>query len=136
MVHMFVDLFVLETVTLGLQVKLMGHMFVDLFGFSVFTKKTTKNSHSPHPQHLLRHTSIGSTLSFTSSGVSSLPARNVVLSYTSTGVDSNRFADDQTVLDQLAHVLPGVSVGDHGGLVRIQPDLVFAAFHDGGGEPL
>jgi hypothetical protein len=36
----------------------------------------------------------------------------------------------ETVLDELADVLPGVGVGNLVDLVRIQPDFVFATFHD------
>jgi hypothetical protein len=69
-------------------------------------------------------------------------------------VDSDRFLDDQTVLDQFANVLPylevmiiilkveckgeltGVSIGNFVDLVRIQPDLPFATFHNRRGKPL
>ena len=39
------------------------------------------------------------------------------------GVNSDGLLDDETVLDQLPDVLPGVGVGNLADLVRIQPNL-------------
>ena len=41
----------------------------------------------------------------------------------SPGVDGYRLLDDQTILDQLPDVLPGVGISDLTDLIRIQPDL-------------
>ena len=41
------------------------HMAVDLLGLPVSAEQAPQNSHPPHPGHLLGHTSIGRTLSFT-----------------------------------------------------------------------
>ena len=41
------------------------HVPVNFLGLPVATKKTTQDSHSPHPWQLFWHTSIGCTLSFT-----------------------------------------------------------------------
>ena len=35
----------------------------------------------------------------------------------------------ETILDELANVLPGVGVGDLVDFIGIQPDFVLAAFH-------
>ena len=65
-------------------------------------------------------------------------------------MDSHGLLDDQTVLDQLADVLPGVRVRDLVDLVwvepdlededededEVEPDLVLAALHDAGGQAL
>ena len=41
----------------------------------------------------------------------------------SPGVDGYGLLDDQTILDQLPDVLPGVGISDLTDLIRIQPDL-------------
>ena len=47
-------------------------------------------------------------------------------------VDNLWLPDDQTVLDQLPDVLPGVSVGDLRGFVRVKPYLALATLEDRG----
>lgn len=42
-------------------------------------------------------------------------------------VHSDRLANDQTILDQLAHMLTGVGVGDLVAFIGIEPDLVASA---------
>jgi hypothetical protein len=59
------DTLVLETVTLGLEVKVVIQVLVDLTSFSVLGEETTENTHTTHPDNLAGHTSIGSTLSLT-----------------------------------------------------------------------
>jgi len=105
-------------------------MFVNLLCFTVLLKKTSQHTHPSHPVDFLGHTGIGCTLALSASGVPSLPPGNGVLPYASSGVDSLGFPDDKTILDQLAHVLAGVRVGDHVGLIWVQPDFILAALHD------
>ena len=56
-----------------------------------------------------------------------------VVTDTGTRMNGHGLLDDQTVLDELADVLPGVGIGNLVDLVGIQPDFVFAAFHHGSG---
>ena len=41
------------------------HVAVNLLRFTVSSEQPAQNSHPPHPRYLLRHSSIGSTLSLT-----------------------------------------------------------------------
>jgi hypothetical protein len=122
---------VLELVTLGVGVQLVEQVLVDLLSLSVFSQQTTQHTQSSHPQHLERHTGVGSTLALTETSVSSLGLGGNQALVARLGVNHIGLADDETVLDQLAHVLSTVGVGDLGGLVRIHPNLALAALKDG-----
>jgi len=111
-------------------------MFVNLLCLTVLLKKTSQHTHPSHPVDFLRHTGVSSTLAFSTSSVPSLPPGNGVLPYASSWVDSLRFSDNKTILDQLAHILARVRVGDHVGLIWVQPDFVLATLHDSGRQPL
>ena len=175
-------------------------MTIDLFGLTITSEKSSKNSHAFHPQFFLRHTGILGTLAFTVASVTAFPAGFGVLTNPGTGVDGNGLFDDlklwngkkmsktrqmfhlttklfriensdeikpslecqfsvkefnskehdcvegkyyillfmfrqvitktyQTVLDELANVLPGVGIGNLVDFVGVQPNLVFATFH-------
>ena len=41
------------------------HVAVNLLRFTVSSEQPAQNSHPPHPGYLLRHSSVGSTLSLT-----------------------------------------------------------------------
>ena len=69
-------------------------------------------------------------------GVPALPPRLGVLPHPGPRVHSHWLLDHKTVLDELADVLPRVGVGNLVDLVGIEPDLVAAALHRRGGEPL
>ena len=49
---------------------------------------------------------------------------------------SNGFADDEAICNELSDCLTGVGVRDLAGLVRIEPDLTFAAANNGGRKAL
>ena len=57
---------VLELVTLGLEVQLVVHLAVDLLLVSISAQETTEDTQAAHPQDLLGHASVPSTLSLTS----------------------------------------------------------------------
>lgn len=105
-------------------------MPVDLLGLPVAAQQTAQDPHAAHPAQLLRHASVGRTLSLTCGGhvglnqrsrpseasperwsqltdshVSSFAARQRVLAATRPRVDSNRLADDETILHQFADLL-------------------------------
>ena len=58
------------------------------------------------------------------------------LTDTKTGVHDGGLLDDETVGEQLADILAGVCIADFSGLVRIEPDLAFAAAEHLGGKRL
>ena len=54
----------------------------------------------------------------------------------SLGVHNDVLFGDKTILDELAHVLTAVGVGDLGLLVGVEPDLLGAASQDGSSESI
>jgi len=130
------DSLVLEDVTLGLEVKLVVDVLVELLLLSVLGQKSSEDSLASHPHELDRHTRVSGTESLTGSGVSALSSGFGVGSCAGSRVDNGGLLDDQTILDKSSHLMPRVGVGDVLVFVGVQPDLVFAALHDSGGEPL
>ena len=118
--------FVFEHVTLYLKVKAVIHVAVNLLRFTVSSEQPAQNSHPPHPGYLLRHSSIGSTLSLTYTHMPALPASQGVFPASSPGMDSHRLLDDQPIFDQLPDLLVGVGIGNFISLIGVQPDLLFA----------
>ena len=111
-------------------------MAVNLLRFTVSSEQPAQNSHPPHPGYLLRHSSIGSTLSLTYTHMPALPASQGVFPASSPGMDSHRLPDDQPIFDQLPDLLAGAGIGDFISLIGVQPDLLFATAKDAGGKPL
>merc|ERR1719481_801684 len=68
------DALVLEHVTLGFDVELVIEMSVDLLVFAVFLQQTPQDSHTPHPQLLDGHPSVGCSLALAGAGVTALSA--------------------------------------------------------------
>ena len=128
--------FVFEHVTLHLQVQAVVHVAVSLLRFTVSSEQPAHNSHPPHPGYLLRHSSIGSTLSLTYTHMPALLASQGVFPALSPGMDSHRLPDDQPIFDQLPDLLAGVGIGDFISLIGVQPGLLFATAKDAGGKPL
>jgi len=81
-------------------------MFVNLLGLSIFLEQTTKDTHTSDPDDLLRHASVGRALALACSCVTTLTTCQRVLAYTRPRVNGDRLANDQTILYQLANVLP------------------------------
>ena len=127
--------FVFEHVTLYLKVKAVIHVAVNLLRFTVSSEQPVQNSHR-HPGYLLRHLSIGSTLSLTYTHMPALPASQGVFPASSPGMDNHKLLDDQPIFDQLQDLLAGVGTGDFISLIGVQPDLLFATAKDAGGKPL
>jgi hypothetical protein len=98
------DTLVLETVTLGLKVKMMVKMLIDLTGFSVLGKKTTEDTHTSHPNNLAGHTSIGSTLSLTVTHMTTVTLGSSTDENTETRLRDLGLTDDKSVLDELTDV--------------------------------
>ena len=153
------DSLVLEHVTLCLEVKLVVHVLVDLLLLSVLGQKSSEDTLASHPQELDGHTGVGGTESLTGTSVSALSSSFGVGSCPGARVHNGGLLDDQTILDESSHLMPGkllailqhtelqaqlerkdglprVGVGDVLVFIGVQPDLVFAALHDSGGEPL
>uniref|UniRef100_A0A8C8Z1C9 Uncharacterized protein n=1 Tax=Prolemur simus TaxID=1328070 RepID=A0A8C8Z1C9_PROSS len=89
-----------------------------------------QNPHPPHPGYLLRHSSIGCTLSLTYAHMPALQAGQGVFPASSSRMDSHRLADDQPIFDQLPDLLTRVGIGDFISLIGVQPDLLFATAED------
>ena len=66
--------------------------------------------------------------------MSSNSPSGVEFSGAGTGVHGDGFADDEAIADQLADCLTGIGIGDLVGLVRVEPDLAFAAADHCGGQ--
>ena len=96
---------VLKHVSFGLHVQVVVHVVVDLFCLSVFSKQSSKDSHTPHPDDLLRHTCIGGTLPLTITTVSSLLSGFICLTNTSTTMDNLWLLDDQAIFDKFSDIL-------------------------------
>ena len=92
--------------TLGLHVQVVIQVAIDFLGFPVAFQQTTEDTHAANPKELLGHTGVSSTLPLTKTRVTAFTASFSVLANTSSGVDSHRLLDDQTILDQLTDVLP------------------------------
>ena len=99
------DVLVLELVTLGGQVKSVVHLAVNLLLVTIPTEKATKDTKAAHPDDLLRHTSIPSTLSLTLALMATLALGLSPLLAAGAGVGGHVLSHDQTVLDQLSNVL-------------------------------
>lgn len=83
-----------------------------------------------------RHTGVGGTLALTEASVTSVPAGEVKLTSTGSGVHGDGLADDEAIGDELSHSLAGVGVADLADFVGIEPDLVLAAADDRRGQAL
>ena len=64
------DSLVLELVTLWSKIEVMVNISVDLLGFSILSKKSSKNSLSTHPEDLWWHSGVSGTLSLTETWMS------------------------------------------------------------------
>jgi len=121
--------FVLEYVTLCLQVELVVHMFVEFLRLAVLGEEAAEDAHATNPEELDGHASIGGTLAFTGASVTTLATCLNIQSGARTRVNGDGLANDQTVLDQTSHLMARVGVGNVCVLVGVEPDLVLAALH-------
>ena len=99
------NVLVLELVTLGGKVELMVHLAVDLLGLSISLEESTEDTETSHPEDLLRHTGVASTLSLTGALMATLALGLSPLLAAGAGVGGHILSHDQTVLDQLPNVL-------------------------------
>jgi len=127
---------VLEGVTFAQLVEFMVKVFVDLARSTVFDEKTSENTQASHPEDLARHSRILCTLSLTEASVSTNSSGGVQLSSTGSRVHGNWLADDEAIAHQFSDGLARVCIGDLLDLVRVEPDLAFAAADDGRREAL
>lgn len=127
---------VLEDIALCLHVQIVVQVSVDLLVLSVFLQEATQDTHPSDPKHFDWHTGVGGTLSLTSASVTTLATSLNVAADTGARVDSDGLADDQTIFDQLSHVLTRVGVGNLVAFIRIKPDLVPSALEHGRSQTL
>uniref|UniRef100_A0A1L8EGN8 Uncharacterized protein n=2 Tax=Haematobia irritans TaxID=7368 RepID=A0A1L8EGN8_HAEIR len=114
----------------------MVQVTIDFLAITVFLQQTSEDTLTLHPQEFGGHTGIGCTLALTKTTVTALATSFSVFAYTITRVYNNGLLDDQTILDQFADVLAGVGVCDLINFIGIQPDLLLAASHYRGCQPL
>ena len=81
-------------------------MLVNLLIIPVGLEETSEDALASNPDHLLWHTGVGRTLPLTSASVATLATCQLVLANASSRVHGLWLADDKTVLDQFANVLP------------------------------
>ena len=93
------------------------------FSLPVSLQESSQNSHPLHPEVFLTGPGVSCSLPLTEPTVTTFPPGLVVGPHAGPGVDSHGLLDDETVLDQLPDVGPGVGVGDLVDLVGVQPDL-------------
>jgi hypothetical protein len=67
---------VFELVTLSSKVEMMINVGADFLGFSIFSKKSSEDSLSSHPEDLGWHSSVSGTLSFTHTSMSTYLNKN------------------------------------------------------------
>jgi len=81
---------------------------------------TTEHTDTTYPDQLERKTSIGSTITLTSTSVTTFALGLIALPYTASGVNNSRLLRDETIL---------LHVG-------VQSDFALSAFEDRSGEAL
>lgn len=108
-----------EHVTSHFQAQAMIRVVDNLLGFTVSSKHLEKNSHPPHPGYLLSHSSIDSTLWFTSAICLPFLQAKVFFRDQAWGMDNHRLLDHQSIFDQLPDLLMGVGNGDFIGLTGV-----------------
>lgn len=79
-------------------------MLVNLAGISVLPQQSSEYPLPSHPLDLGRHTSLGSTLSLTGTGVPAFSLGSEEFSCAGTGVDDSGLDDDMAILDELGDV--------------------------------
>lgn len=127
---------VLENVTLAAQVQLVVQVLVNLLRLTVLAQQPAQDTHAAQPQDLSRHTRLLGTPALTRADVAALALGDHARLVAGAGVDLDRLADHEAILDELAHVLAGVGHGDLIDLRRVQPDLALAAAEHGGGQQI
>ena len=95
----------------------------------VSLQESSQDSHSLHPEVLLTGPGVSCSLPLTKPAVSSLPPGLVVGPHPGPGVDGHGLLDDETILDQLPDVSPGVGVGDLVDLIRVKPHLAIISYY-------
>jgi len=121
---LFVDEFheyslILKDIALCFQVKVVIEMSIDLLVLAILLQKPSEDSHAPNPQHFDGHPSVGRSLSFAGTRVSALTPGLSILADAGARVNGHWFADNETVFNEFADVLPRVGVRDLIGLVRV-----------------
>ena len=130
------DTLVLEDVTFRLHVQIVVQVLIDLTGFTILAKQSPQDALTPHPEHGNGHTRVSGTTPFASTHMATLPLRFQHLPYATAAVHRRRLADNEAVFHQTAHGLARVRRRNVAGLVRVEPDLAFAALENGSSQTL
>ena len=125
---------VLVEVTLGANIEVMVDILGDLLSLSILLEKSSKDSLTPHPEDLNRHTGVSFTLSLTEAVVSTLPFGLMHSLDAGSRVDVNLSLHDETITLEFSNVLPGVSEGNLVALIGVDPNAPLAALHHSSSE--
>lgn len=99
------NVLVLELVTLGGEVELVVHLAIDLLLVSISLEESTENAKTAHPDDLLGHTGVASTLSLSGALMATLALGLSPFLAAGARVGSNDLPHDESVLDKLPNVL-------------------------------
>ena len=100
------DCLVFKEVTLASKVEVMVNIRADFLGLSVFSKESSKNSLSSHPEDLYWHSCVSGSLSLTEPSMSSLSLGLMNSLASRSRVDMDLSLHDKTIMEQFSNVLP------------------------------
>ena len=96
-------------------------MLVDLLGVAVLADHAAQDAQAAHEDDLDGQTGIAGTTALAETGVSALGLGLEAALHAAARVDHVGLAQDEPVLDQLAHVLAGVGGRDLAHLIGVEP---------------
>lgn len=96
---------VLVDVTLNFDVEFMVQIAINLLAISVFLKQAAQDTKAAHPENLGGQTSLASTTALTVACVATLGLGLGSSTSAGSGVHVLWLANDETILDELSHVL-------------------------------
>lgn len=105
-------------------------MSVDLASLPVLPQKPPKHTLSSHPDHLGRHSRLGSTLPLTRASVTSLTLSSESSLGAGARMDGGGLCDDVTIFEEFLDMLARVGIADLGLLSGVEPDFTLADASD------
>ena len=127
---------VLELVTLGCQIEVVVNIFCDLLALPILPQQPSQNSLSSHPQHLLGHSSVLSTLSLTMTLMSTLSLGLMELLHSGPRVHMDLSPHNETILKQLPNILSAVSHGHLISFIGVNPNPLLSTFQHSSSQSL
>jgi len=129
-------LLALEHVTLGLEIEFLVEVLVNLLAFTILAQQSSEDTLASNPKALRRCAGLGSTTALSGTSVTSLAFGSQAESSTGATVNYLGLANNEPILDQLAHVLARVGQGNIAALIGVQPDFPLTTLQHAGGEAL